>query len=300
MPSAESKFARDLKDLILARGTITQACKVTGINRQQFNKYLAGQITPNTRNLRTICAYLGVTEARLISGQVDDLPPLTPTVPPEIDLATLPPELAEKLREGWGRNPSTPAAYVLRNGFYDCYLPAHASPGMVVRWLVQIKQGERGQVYRGRTRVTDPERAGYLAPRLRYQGAVLYGAQEACLIGTSSMQSHHPAVMSINTLPVVGRDYYVGLALARRADGPIAMITTLHFRGTEVPTRQALLALGLVSLDGSGLDPLVVQMMRASPAAGTNWMQSVKMENLQTGSGGSDLPEALAVRRLAV
>ncbi|MEI7599437.1 MAG: hypothetical protein WCJ41_08955 [Aestuariivirga sp.] len=43
--------------MVLARGTIVQACKHTGINRQQFNKYLAGQIMPGARTMRKICSY---------------------------------------------------------------------------------------------------------------------------------------------------------------------------------------------------------------------------------------------------
>ena len=57
MQRAAEKFGKDLKDLVLARGTIAQACKETGINRQQFNKYLAGQILPGVRTMRKICSY---------------------------------------------------------------------------------------------------------------------------------------------------------------------------------------------------------------------------------------------------
>jgi len=57
MQRAAEKFNKDLKGLVLARGTIVQACKHTGINRQQFNKYLAGQIMPGARTMRKICSY---------------------------------------------------------------------------------------------------------------------------------------------------------------------------------------------------------------------------------------------------
>jgi transcriptional regulator with XRE-family HTH domain len=293
-------FARNLREAVVLKGTIAQACSATGINRQQFNKYLSGQITPGTRSLRKICSYLGVTEQQLLTGQDSGVALLRQTIPSEIDLGTLPPALASILSEGWGQHLPIPDAYVLPLGFYDCYFPSHAAPGLVVRWLVQIKQGAGGQVYTGRTRVSDLGRVGYLAPRLKYQGAVLYGSEEACLIGTTAQQSHHPAVMSISTVPVLGRTYYSALALARRADGPLAMMAGLHYRGSELPPRAALAGLGLVSLDEPDLDPVIVKMMRAKPVAGSNWMQSVNEESLQTGSGGSELPEALAVRRLSI
>lgn len=292
-------FAKNLREAVVLKGTIAQACSATGINRQQFNKYLSGQITPGTRSLRKICSYLGVTEQQLLTGQGSGAP-LRQTIPSEIDLGTLPPALASLLSEGWGQHLPIPDAYVLPLGFYDCYFPSHAAPELVVRWLVQIKQGASGQVYTGRTRVSDLGQVGYLAPRLRYQGAVLYGSEEACLIGTTSRQSHHPAVMSINTVPVLGRTYYSAMALGRRADGPLAMMAGLHYRGPELPPRAALAELGIVSLDEPGLDPVIVRMMRAKAASGSNWMQPVNQESLQTGAGGSGIPEALAVRRLSI
>ena len=293
-------FAKNLREAVVQRGTIAQACSATGINRQQFNKYLSGQITPGTRSLRKICSYLGVTEQQLLTGQESGLAPLPQTIPPEVDLTTLPPDIARKLKDGWGEEQSPLASYVLPLGFYDCYFPSHVSPGVVIRWLLQIKQGEFGQVYTGRTRVNELGSVGYLAKRLRYQGAVLYGAEEACLIGTTSQSSHHPAVMSINTVPVVGSNYFSALALARRTDGPLAMMVGLHYRGRELPQRAALAALGIVSLDEPGLDPFIVKMMLAKPVSGSNWIRSVNGESLQTGSEGSGLPEALAVRRLSV
>ena len=66
--------AKELKRLVLARGTISQACNATSINRQQFNKYLAGQVLPGARNMRKICSYLGVSEEGLISEGPSLLP----------------------------------------------------------------------------------------------------------------------------------------------------------------------------------------------------------------------------------
>mgnify|MGYP001972390984 CR=1 FL=1 len=43
--------------------SIAAVCRRVGINRQQFNKYLAGAVRPSRHNMRRICDFFGVTEA---------------------------------------------------------------------------------------------------------------------------------------------------------------------------------------------------------------------------------------------
>jgi len=47
--------------------SITHVCRRIGINRQQFNKYLAGRARPSRSNMRRICNFFGLTEAELLT-----------------------------------------------------------------------------------------------------------------------------------------------------------------------------------------------------------------------------------------
>jgi transcriptional regulator with XRE-family HTH domain len=47
--------------------SIAHVCRRIGINRQQFNKYLAGRARPSRSNMRRICNFFGVTEAELLT-----------------------------------------------------------------------------------------------------------------------------------------------------------------------------------------------------------------------------------------
>lgn len=47
--------------------SIAEVCRRLGLNRQQFNKYLAGKSPPSRRTMRMICDFLGATEAELLS-----------------------------------------------------------------------------------------------------------------------------------------------------------------------------------------------------------------------------------------
>ncbi|WP_196502148.1 helix-turn-helix domain-containing protein [Aestuariivirga litoralis] len=53
--------------LCAQKGTIADACRGTGINRQQFNKYLSGRYLPSPENLEKISTYLNVDSAQLFA-----------------------------------------------------------------------------------------------------------------------------------------------------------------------------------------------------------------------------------------
>jgi len=59
-------FARNLKILCSAHRSVADICRRTGINRQQFGRYLNGTYRPSRYNLMRICEVLGVREADLM------------------------------------------------------------------------------------------------------------------------------------------------------------------------------------------------------------------------------------------
>lgn len=58
-------FARNLRTLCTAHRSVSEVCRLTGINRQQFGRYLNGTYRPSRHNLRRICDILGVHESDL-------------------------------------------------------------------------------------------------------------------------------------------------------------------------------------------------------------------------------------------
>jgi transcriptional regulator with XRE-family HTH domain len=289
MQRAAEKFGKDLKDLVLARGTIAQACKETGINRQQFNKYLAGQIMPGVRTMRKICSYLSVTEEQLMSGRIPAVARALSSDHTENDLGL----------EALTARPGHQAE--LRNGFYSAYFPVRGHPNLVARWLVHVMDGPNGtQIHTCRNRFRDAAAMGYSADHIRYRGPVVYGPDEASLIGTARTPLPLRGNIFVNLQPVVGREFFSAMVLTRRPDGPIALSGVMKFLGADCTARSALAGMGIVSLDDPAADPIIVRLMRATPAAGTNWMQSITEKNLRAGPEGSNHPKILAFRRLSV
>jgi transcriptional regulator with XRE-family HTH domain len=70
MPS-DDHFPENLRMLCEQAGTISEMCRKIGINRQQFNKYLAGTHAPSKNNLRSIASFFGLNADVLFSSPND-------------------------------------------------------------------------------------------------------------------------------------------------------------------------------------------------------------------------------------
>lgn len=304
MMRVRETFAKELRRHCSLRGSIAQVCKGTGINRQQFNKYLAGQILPSASNMRRICSYLGVSEEQLMSGMPgtqapSDGPEAASPIRGAIDSSR--PVAGTPFATAARPLDSIAAANVLPLGYYDCYFPLHSASEMVVRWLLTVKLVQGVPSFTCRTYVRGAATDEPLLARRKHHGIVLPGPREAYLVGSQAMPLHQPGVIAVNTLPIVGRNYFSGLALTCRIDGPLAITAALPYRGSTRAVRDALTGLGILSLSDPALDPVIAQLMQAKPAAGSNWIQSVNGKNLRTvaPAGGSMAPGARAEQRLA-
>ena len=290
-------FATELREQCARMGSIAQLCKATGINRQQFNKYLAGQIFPGARNLRKICSYLGVSEERLISGY------LARNIGAENASACISDYDRPVTPRANDNSPERLAQAVLQNGFYRAYFPVPKHPGLVARWLVHIETGPDGeQIHSCRNHIHNGPSLGFAANRIRYDGPVTYGLDEACFIGTSRTPRALQCTIYVKLKPVVLGEYFSAMVLTRRPDGSIALSGMLHFLGARCSAREALGGLGIARLDDPMTDPLIVRVMSSAPAVASNWLQSLAGESSRTDllPGSSILPAALSRRRLSV
>lgn len=294
-------FASELRQYCARKGSIAQLCKATGINRQQFNKYLAGQVFPGARNLRKICSYLGVSEEQLISGYLERNFASVTARDFMSEREHHPPRRFAEFRTEGGSERRVEAT--LRNGFYRAYFPVPRHPGLVARWLVHVEDGSDGeQVHSCRNHIPDAAALGFAAKHIRYQGPVSYGPEEACLIGTSHTPRFLQGTIFVKLKPIALGDYFSAMVLTRRPDGPLALSGMMHFLGAACTAREALGKLGVVRLDDPRTDPLIVRVMSSAPAADSNWLQSLAGENLRTAAlpGSSEITAALKMRRLSV
>ena len=63
---AESDLARNLRFLCDFEKSVSEVCRLIGINRQQFSKYLNGTSLPSPFNMQRICTYFAIRPADLM------------------------------------------------------------------------------------------------------------------------------------------------------------------------------------------------------------------------------------------
>lgn len=67
-----SRFGTNLRQLSQSATSVSSLCRELGINRTQFNRYLAGESFPRPDVLHRICDFFGV-DARILLEAVDDI-----------------------------------------------------------------------------------------------------------------------------------------------------------------------------------------------------------------------------------
>lgn len=58
----EDTFQTNLTYACSLYPSVAEVCRRLGINPQEFNEYLAGQVRPSRYNMRKICDFFGVNE----------------------------------------------------------------------------------------------------------------------------------------------------------------------------------------------------------------------------------------------
>lgn len=70
------QFAQTLRKLCATRPSIAHVCRETGINRQQFNRYLSGEAVPRVDTLTLLARYFRVGLDQLLGKDGPTLPPV--------------------------------------------------------------------------------------------------------------------------------------------------------------------------------------------------------------------------------
>lgn len=131
---SKEAFRENLRLLCSYYDSVSEVCRRLDINRQQFNKYLAGRAMPSRHNLRRICDIFGVREAELFlpSRRFSEIVDLRP--PRRHTEQSQPAHLQhiELLRHLSG---SQLDSYL---GYYYRYFFSYGFPGQVVKSLLGV------------------------------------------------------------------------------------------------------------------------------------------------------------------
>lgn len=221
--------------------SIAEVCRKLGINRQQFNKYLAGASHPSRRNMRRICDFFGVSESELLMEpqQFENIVSLK-RKPMEQEELSKPLRHLDRLYQHSQRLDK----YV---GYYFRYFYSFGNPGKVIRSLVSVyKEGERFY-WKNIELLRDPE-TGRSQGLNKYEGAVFYLADRIHVLEYESLEVNSITQATLYPSHRSRLDTLVGIQTGgptRRGRKPGASKVALEYLGRDIDVRQAMKRIGL-------------------------------------------------------
>jgi transcriptional regulator with XRE-family HTH domain len=281
-------FAANLRERCHALGTIAEACRGAGINRQQFNKYLSGASLPNSRTLKRICAYLQVSEESLFSSAG-----LTPsaqtassatgmqwtvpasTIPLDTDGAVE--EIVTLIAKSLTRSQQA----TIKPGNYYCYFPVQNVPGFVVRSLLQIWKSQHSTVFKRLTLFRSPENAAKILAVGRHRGLVVESAQNTYFLGLDARTKQDLSLIVTENQKIATSSVSRGLGIIRGGSSVFCCHVCLeHLSPTQASSRDVIAQLGILSATDPSLSPLISGLFNAPNSHGSNQIEYPQLEQM--------------------
>ncbi|MFZ9199480.1 MAG: helix-turn-helix domain-containing protein [Paracoccaceae bacterium] len=260
----DDPLSENLKFLCGHYPSIAHVCRKVGINRQQFNKYLSGQMRPSRASMRKICDFFGVNEAELL------LDPM--------DLQKIFEVRKRPVRETALDGPIAHLPNIYRSslsldryiGYYYRYFFAFGYPGMIVKSLLRITGDGRYYYTKNIEVLREPGNQRSITIN-KYLGVAFYLGDRIQLIEYEALQTnsisqsvYHPSYHS-------RVDKLIGIQIGaptRKGRRPGASKVLLEFLGREIHTRQALSRIGLFEVGSPSIPPSIVDLIRNPMANG--------------------------------
>lgn len=252
-------LATNLRHLCKAKGNIAGICRDIRINRQQFNKYLAGDSLPAPNNMRKICTYFGASEEALLdSASLSASPP--PAAPP-IGPGIIDPMVASVVGELAVQTPRSMAM-----GYYFAYYPMIADPSRLVRVLVVVARRGASVFFSRYTRMREAGVTTKYYPRGKHVGIVMQKNDMIFMLAVNRVGFQDISLMTFNALMNNSPNLRTGIAMIMSPWGPMASRVTLEFVGKIADRRQALRKCQIVPARSPEIDPLIRKSLVTQPS----------------------------------
>ena len=251
-------FARNLRTLCTAHRSVSEICRLAGINRQQFGRYLNGTYRPSRFNLRRICEILGVHESDLLL--------------PAAEFETFFNSKFLAMKQGGGagwlgsnlENLMTMNDPGLRKyiGWYHSYSYSFGWPEWVIRSLVTIYEHQGRVLSKTIERVRDPaygERFVY-----KYDGLVTTSADRIFIAEQDSLQQDDFSLKILFRTHRSHVNFLSGLVTgtsSRPDRQPASARVVLEYLGRTIDKRTALGKCGMFVASPHNVNPKILSII---------------------------------------
>jgi transcriptional regulator with XRE-family HTH domain len=259
-----SAFAANLRQLCALQTSIADVCRDTGINRQQFNKYLSGRAIPSARILRKICQRLEVSEDALLSGPLKAghghgsqsslvTAPRVPQLGRELDrlFKLFLPDLRETSRT---------LLQDFAPGAYHVYFPFRGSSAHVLRSYQEVWWHNGLLMFTRLTRLKEPGRREDMGFG-RHFGVALASRSEVSLLARNRAAPHQISMINIPPVLVL-KKYFVGLSITHGAGVPLASRVVVERLDAEARRRDHLRPCGVLPADDPRIPGFVQNVLK--------------------------------------
>jgi transcriptional regulator with XRE-family HTH domain len=240
-------LSRNLLLLSSDFASIAEVCRKLDINRQQFNKYLAGTTRPSRHNMRRICDFFGVSEAELLldAAQFEEIVAIKRKPMPQQ-------ELSKPLRHlsGLYRRSQNLEKYV---GYYFRYFYSFGNRGQVIRSLALIYKEDDRYYWKNIEILRNPDTGRSLGLN-KYEGAVFCLADRIYIMEYEAVEMNSITQATLYPSHRSRLDTLLGIQTGgptRRGRKPGASKVALEYLGRDIDVRAALNRTGLFNpVDG--------------------------------------------------
>ncbi|MDP4822976.1 MAG: hypothetical protein NWR47_03415, partial [Aestuariivirgaceae bacterium] len=219
-------------------------CRETGINRQQFNRYLAGTAIPSAQVMRSICAKFGVAEASMFlpNAELSRL----------VGMGAAADELVRLLGTAGARKPDQ-----LKPGYYFHYEPVADGTGQqLLRSLYHVRESQGSLIYRARRRARQIGKPEVDLTRHRSSGTILRVAGHLYFFELRQVPADE---LSFAVFGSAGEKSRLRNGLVFREKR--AMRSVLEYMGEHVAIRTLLARCGYFTADDIGVDESLRAML---------------------------------------
>lgn len=249
-----SDFSTNLALLCRHYRSIAEVCRRMRINRQQFNKYLSGQVHPSRHNMQRICDFFGVTEAEIImdAARFEQLLGLRdrPIQQAEMDVPL------RHLERIFAR--SQPMDRYA--GHYFRYFYSFGNKGCIIRSLASIAVRDGRGYFKNIEVLRDPDTGRWFGSN-KYEGMAFQLADRIQIVEYETKEVNSITAMTLYPSYRQRIDVLMGVQTGgptRRGRKPGASRVAMEFLGTEINLRRALRQTGLFRPDDPTLRKDVV------------------------------------------
>ena len=261
---ATSDFSRNLRLLCGYGRSVSDICRRAGINRHQFERYLAGRATPSLHTLRRICDFFGLEDHEILLDH-RAFGELVRIRPPRLErtrdrIAEFMDALAGDLDLAAARR------YV---GFYHAYFQPDRTIPELQRCLVRVTLADRCLV--STTVERYPKGRAGLPSTVKYRGILLPVGNKLIMLERQINDSESVFVTILDGTGYNELTYLSGIVTGISPDVPrttYSLRTVWHYLGAEVGIRQRLAVCGQLPMESPEVSDYLRHCIENELAAG--------------------------------